>query len=204
MNILEGLLDENLGDIQEGISNIRFQRFFKEVDKYNHSQSCLAINKVSRYFRELPETYKTLDIYYDPIRTNLPCGYIPSELEWNVYHFMRAYQNPAWRSFYMVDRYYETNSFSYTLSISGKSIIYSEFLNQGLVKEIEFANDSIEWLVLCECNEKVVTLDGLVEILQTELETIKDTVFRLNHIGLLYHSQVTSECVTIINTSNIN
>lgn len=203
MNILEGLLDENLSDIQEGISNIRFQRFFKQVGKYNHSRSCLAINKVSRYFKEVPEMVKTLDIYYDPIRTNLPCGYIPYELEWNVYHFMRAYQNPAWGTFHMVDRYYETNSFSYTLTTDGASIIYSEFLNQGLVKELEFTIDSIEWRVLCECNEKVVTLEDLVEILQSDLATLKDTVFRLRHTGLLYYSNVTSECVTVINTSNI-
>lgn len=203
MNILEGLLDETQFDIQEGIENVRFQRFFKRIDKYNHNKSCLAINKVSRYYKELSSQDKELGYYHDPIRRYLPAGYIDKTYDWSVFHFVRKFQNPEWNPFYHVDHYYEINDFSYDLADNEEYILYSEYLNQGLLKEIEFRKDSLEWSILSLCNEQVLSKDDIcreLNIAKIEIEPVINSLYRT---GLLYISNVTSECVTIINTSNI-
>ena len=203
MNILEGLLDETQFDIQEGIENVRFQRFFKQIDKYNHNKSCLAINKVSRYYKELSSEDKELIYYHDPIRRYLPEGYIDKAYDWSVFHFVRKFQNPEWNPFYQVDHYYEINDFRYDLTDNEEYILYSEYLNQGLLKEIEFKKDSLEWSILSLCNEQVLSKDDIcreLNIAKIEIEPVINSLYRT---GLLYISNVTSECVTIINTSNI-
>lgn len=203
MNILEGLLDETQFDIQEGIENVRFQRFFKQMDKYNHNRSCLAINKVSRYYKELSSEDKGLCYYHDPIRRYLPEGYIDKKYDWSVFHFVRKFQNPEWNPFYSVDHYYAKNDFSYNLTDSDVYILYSEYLNNGLLKEIEFGKDSLEWSILSLCNEKVLSKNDICLKLnkcEADLEPIFNSLYKA---GLLYTSNVTFECVSIINTSNI-
>lgn len=206
MNILEGLLDETREDIMEGINNIRFQRFFKMHNKYNHNQSCLAINKVSRYFKELSEQDKQLVYYFDPIRNFLPEGYVPKEFDWNVYHFMKKFQDSSWSYFYKTDIYYATNEFSYVISPSREdSIMYTEFLNKREIRALEFELNSIEWQILCLCNEEVLTLNDLKSRIQTKSpEKIADAVQQLHNIGVLFYSKETLECVSIINTNNVN
>lgn len=206
MNILEGLLDETREDIMEGIRNIRFQRFFKMHNKYNHNQSCLAINKVSRYFKELSEQDKQLVYYFDPIRNFLPKEYVPKEFDWNVYHFMKAFQDSSWNYFYKTDLYYASNEFSYVISPSKEdSIVYTEFLNKREIRALGFELKSIEWQILCLCNEEVLTLDDLKSKIQTEnSEKIADVVQQLHDIGILFYSKVTHECISIINTNNVN
>lgn len=206
MNILEGLLDETREDIMEGICNIRFQRFFKMLNKYNHNQSCLAINKVSRYFKELSEQDKQLVYYFDPIRNFLPKDYVPKEFDWNVYHFMRAFQDSSWSCFYKTDLYYASNEFSYIISQSNEnSIVFTEFLNKREIRTLEFELESVEWQILCLCNEEVVTLNDLKSKIPTENpDKIAVAVQQLHNIGILFYSKVTLECVSIINTNNVN
>ena len=203
MNILEGLLDESIEDIQEGINNLKFQRFFKTSDNYKHSQSCLAINKVSRYFNELSEQDKDC-CYYDPIRTFLPNNYIPKEFEWKVFHFMRKFQDSCWPYFHNADKYFEINEFSYTLTKYGNSITYCEFLNNGLISELEFEEDNFEWRVLHACNDEVRKLKDIAIQFQVSNDYLKTIVLKLYNLGLLYYSVLTDECITVINTLNFN
>lgn len=206
LNILRGLLDETDSDILESINNVYFLRFFKRGNKIRHNVSMLAINKVSRYYRELSHHNETIDIYDDPIRDRLPSGFIKQEDDSVVYHLVRKHQNELWANFMAVDNYYDSSEFSYRLVENiDRSITFIEKRGDTEINCLSFDRTSLHWKLLMFCNEQVHTVTEIIaEFHEDVAETVKLTINQLYKQGILYYSPFREECVTIINTSKID
>ena len=190
----------------ESINNVYFLRFFKRGNKIRHNVSMLAINKVSRYYRELSDHNETIDIYDDPIRDRLPCKYIKQEDDSVIYHLVRKHQNELWANFMAVDNYYDSFDFSYRLVENiDRSITFIEKRGDTEINHLSFDRTSIHWKLLVFCNEQVRSLTEITtEFHSVTAETIMLTVNELYKQGLLYYSSFREECVTVINTSKID
>lgn len=90
-------------------------------------------------------------------------------------------------------------------------MIYQEYFNNILIKEIEFVRRSLEWVILELSNDCVVTrtqlismIKGLNQFEQVNIEElVTDAINRLVSEGLMYSQKSGEECVSIINTSII-
>lgn len=205
MNILRGLLDETEEDIVESIENIYYQRFFKSSNNFAHQISSLAINKSSRYYKDLAEHDKCSNKYGDPIKDLLPPDFVKQQYDYTIFQFVRRYQNPLWNHFEQCDKYFEQNDFKYELCKTDvNKIEYREFLNNQEINLIEFDINDIHWKILCECNEKVTSIYELMDIFSKERMYINIIIKDLHNAGLLYYSKFHEECVSIINTDKFN
>lgn len=105
LNVLRGLLDETDADILESIDNLYFMRFYKSVGNIKHNVSMLAVNEMSRYYKEICSNGKTNEMYYDPVMERLPKGYVRHDDEFKIYQLVRKYQNPLWNNFVATDHF---------------------------------------------------------------------------------------------------
>lgn len=205
LNVLRGLLDETDADILESIDNLYFMRFYKSVGNIKHNVSMLAVNEMSRYYKEICSNGKTNEMYYDPIMERLPKGYVRHDDEFKIYQLVRKYQNPLWNNFVATDQFFDVHTFSYKLIVlSNNTIIYQERRDNIEVNTLSFERDGIHWKILMFCNEKVRSITEILEHFKATSETdIKDTITALYSQGLLYYSIFREECVSIINTNKI-
>lgn len=205
LNVLRGLLDETDADILESIDNLYFMRFYKSTGNIKHNVSMLAINEMSRYYKEISTDNKINEIYFDPIKDRLPQGYIATEDEFKIYQLVRKYQNLLWGNFIATDQFYDTHIFSYKLILlPNNSIIYTEKQDGIEVNTLSFEKDDIHWEILVFCNEKVKFVSEILEYFSSNSEAdIKNAINDLYRQGLLYYSIFREECVTIINTNNV-
>lgn len=205
MNVLRGLLEEDLEDIAESISNIKFLRFYRNNGLYKHEISSLAINSESRYFDKTDKT--TLDeVYTDPLKEMLPADYISKEYRFLVYQYVRKYQSIWWDYFNRIDQHYTDNKFSYELmrTVEGK-IMYTEYYNNGAIRVVEFNEDDTHWRILSCCNDNIVSTDEIYRCFKyVDRQIIKTAIRELNSLGLLFVGKSSKQAFSIINTSNIS
>lgn len=200
MNILRGLFDETDEDILEAIKNVHFLRFYK----YEHNISSLAINDASRYYKEISEDELDADSYTDSIKEMLPNSYVSNEFSHSIYQYIRKYQNPMWKYFQIIDKYYADNLFTYNVYKIGEScMLYSEYCNSREICTIKFDINELEWKLLETCNEKVLTIGEIYNIFPEDKSTIDNSLAMLNKYGLVYYSPTHQECISIINPLNI-
>lgn len=205
LNVLRGLLDETDSDILESIDNLYFMRFYKSLASINHNVSMLAINEMSRYYKEVSKDVVTNHIYIDPIKERLPKGFIDPKDDFKIYQLTRKYQNPLWDNFIAADRFYDTHNFSYKLfSLPNNTIIYTEKQGNVDLNRLSFNCDDIHWKVLEFCNEKVRSMSEILKYFCNVSEIdIRNVITVLHNHGILYHSSFREECVTIINTNKV-
>lgn len=205
LNVLRGLLDETDADILESIDNLYFMRFYKSVGNIKHNVSMLAVNEMSRYYKEICSNGKTNEMYYDPVMERLPKGYVRHDDEFKIYQLVRKYQNPLWNNFVATDHFFDVHTFSYKLIVlSNNTIIYQERRDNIEVNTLSFERNGIHWKILMFYNEKVRSITEILEHFKATSETdIKDTITALYSQGLLYYSIFREECVSIINTNKI-
>lgn len=205
LNVLRGLLDETEEDILESIDNLYFLRFFKGSGENKHNVSMLAVNEMSRYYRELTDANYISEVYIDPVKDRLPKGYVHDKNEFLIYQPVRKYQNLLWANFIAVDNYYDTHSYSYSMVSSSKDTIeYRERQGEIEVNALSFDKKDIHWQILDLCNEKVRSIENIISHFRDiPQDDIKDAIKDLSIQGLLYYSKFRQECVSVVNTDNI-
>ena len=126
MNVLRGLLEENLEDIKEGVENLYFMRFYQLGTKYRHEISSLAINNASKYYNKVSKSELEMS-YSDAVKEMLPDDFLPFEDSLSIYQFVRKFQLPAWGYFVSIESHYAENNYSYELiELPNEVIRYKE------------------------------------------------------------------------------
>lgn len=203
MNVLRGLLEENIEDIKEGVMNLHFMRFFQLGTKYKHEISSLAINNASRYYNEVNKSDLKLS-YSDAVKEMLPDNFLLYEDSLKIYQYVRRYQLPEWNYFIIMENFYAKNKYSYELvRCSDKSIRYTEYFNSVPFRVIDFTEMDIEWKILSLSNKNIVTIENLSALLDLDYDEIIIEIEKLRDVGILYVGKQSKECVSIINTLNI-
>lgn len=203
MNVLRGLIEENIEDVKEGVQNLHFMRFFHLGTKYKHEISSLAINNASRYYKNVNKS--ELDsMYSDSVKEMLPKNFLAFEDSLSIYQFVRKFQLHAWDYFESIETHYAKNSYSYKLvRISDQKVRYTEFYNSASVRIIDFDESDIAWKILRITDASIVPIDKLSDLLECPKDLVQTEINKLRDVGLLYVGKQSKECVSIIKTFNI-
>ena len=202
MNVLRGLLEEELEDIKEGIENLHFLRFFSLGSVYKHEISSLAINDASRYFKSI-DILELQNYYTDAVKEMLPADFIDKDLALSIYQYVRKYQLHAWDSFQMIEHHYASNEYKYKIIQTSKDAFkYIEYYNSAPIIEVSFGKNECSWKILEITNKNILTIDEIVMKLNIDEDVVRAEISKLKGLGILYVGKYSNECVSIINTSN--
>lgn len=204
-NVIMGMYEEQGEDIIEAINNLPLQRFLLKHDFFSHNASPLGVMHSSRYFKLYQEE---AHLYEDStIMRLIPSKYNQFEdSDLHITEKIKTKYNPLWTSFFETEKYYLTNNYEYELLSKKDSILYREYLNSGIINELEFERGAIDWIILEFCNDSVRSINEIVSLLKTtshpelldiELYNIIDELYVER---LVYVSDNYSEIVTIIDT----
>lgn len=205
-NIIRGLLEETFEDILESIINLHCLRFFYEGGKFKHSMTNLGIMHSSRYYNQIKDNLS--DFRFGHLVTFLPENYIKSEelKKCAIIEEMHMKDKETWDNFSITEAFYLKSKYEYTIFSKTDSILYIEKLNNEIINELEIDYSSLEYLILHNSNNKVLTLNDLYNILSqsTKYSNIIDcelfnTLEELKKEGLIYTTKDYSEIVSIIN-----
>ena len=203
MNVLRGLLEENVDDIKEGVQNLHFMRFYQLGKKYKHEISSLAINNASKYYKYVKKS-ELETLYSDSIKEMLPKNFFSFEDSLSIYQFVRRFQLLVWDYFESIEAHYAKNSYSYKLvRLSDKIVRYTEYYNSASVRVIDFDESDIAWKILKITDTNIVTVDQLPKLLECKIDLVNTEIKKLRDVGLLYVGKQSKECVSIIKTFNI-
>lgn len=203
MNVLRGLLEENLEDIKEGVKNLYFMRFYQLGTKYKHEISSLAINNASRYYNKISNEELQMS-YSDAVKEMLPDDFLPFEDGLSIYQYVRRFQLPAWEFFVSIENHYATNKYSYKLiRYSNEVIRYKEYYNSTPIRVIDFKEHDLAWEILRLADKNIISKDELYGKLDYDIDVVNSEIEELRDVGLLYIGKQSKECVSIINTQNI-
>lgn len=203
MNVLRGLLEENIDDIKEGAQNLHFMRFYQLGTKYKHEISSLAINNASKYYKYV-NRLELETLYSDSVKEMLPKNFLSFEDSLSIYQFVRRFQLFAWDFFEKIEAHYAKNSYSYKLiRLSDEIVRYTEYYNSASVRVIDFDESDIAWKILKITDTGIVSIDQLSKLLECKIDLVNTEVQKLRDVGLLYVGKQSKECVSIINSFNI-
>lgn len=207
-NVIIGLIEENDADILEASENLYYLRFFLSQNQFRHSQSFLAVSSRSKYVLNKNAKFdgwkrSFLFSHY------LPDIYCNNDPHFEIIDAQPSSNNYLWKDFFSIERYFIENNISYKLVSCDELIIYQEYFNDALIKELEFERKSLEWIVLELSNNCVVTRTQIIsrikelnQFKQANIEELViDAIKRLTTEGLMYSQKSGEECVSIINTS---
>ncbi|MCD7914712.1 MAG: hypothetical protein LUG96_05260 [Tannerellaceae bacterium] len=202
-NIIKNLLEETEADILESIENLHNLRFFLHKELFEHNYSELGVTKASRYYKLIKGENEILWSKRHPFKSHLSDSYLPKgDPEFNILEAFKCYEHPLWYEFQRIESYYLKSKYEYKLIlIDNKSVRYKEYYNERMINELEFETHSIEWKILDEANNKVVSLQNLTNLFGKPQEEIIDILNELKKERLIYINKDYTEIVSIINTN---
>lgn len=115
----------------------------------------------------------------------------------------------TWDNFSATESYYLKSKYEYLIFSKNDSILYVEKLNNEIVNELEIECSSLEYLILSNANDKVLSIDELYNLLShSQYENVIDcklfnVIEELKKEGLIYVTPNYSEIVSIININKI-
>jgi len=204
VNIIKGAIDETKEDVQEGINNLHFLRFFygdKEIS-FMHDYATLVISRMTKYYsmisEEEKEKYSKNELCY-----LLPDHFSNHKNRFNLFRWEKpAVENEAeWEKLDDKEKFYTENAFSYKISKKGESHHYTEYLNKKEIFNIDFKAEY--WDTLKAANQKVCSFDKLFYDLQKlhpeiSMKRLKEIIRDLKEIYLLYCDAELSNVITVI------
>lgn len=207
-NIIRGLLEETYEDILEAIINLHSLRFFYQGGKFKHTMTNLGIMHSSRYYRQISDNQS--NFRFGHLVSFLPANFITEE-ELNkctIIEKMHIKDKETWDNFSIVEAHYLKSKYEYHIFSKPTSILYVEKLNEEIINEIEIDCSSLDFFILYNANERVLSLDELYDLLSNSQykNTIDCELFNileeLKKEGLIYTTPDYSEIISIININN--
>lgn len=204
-NIIMGLLEETNDDIIECIENIVYLRFFLNNNTFRHSYTTLSVAHSSPYFKNISEN-KNLWIKGSYFRRFLSSSYLlGQDDEADIIEYQRQNNSPMWEDFRSIEYHYLENNYAYQLINTDMGILYKEYVNMVVVKEIYL--EYLECCILKSLNEVILSIDALLENLRVNFRTkhldleIMNTLENLKTERLIYISSDYSEIISVVNTN---
>ncbi len=201
LNIIKSLIEENKKDINEAIRNLSFERFIIRKNGIRHQYTTLAVSENSRYYKQLKDTnkiknYKQLQEEYTP--SNL----IDEKDKIRIFSYTKNSEDESWKYYYEAENYLLKNPHTYKMIRNGDYIYYNELCNGIRIKVLTFKVDSIHWKILCEANERIVSLKSLQKF--GKVEILIKCINELFNEKLIYKNDDYSELCSVINTNFIS
>lgn len=201
VNLIVNMPDECVEDILEAINNLFFLRFFLHPLNFRHNLIPLQVNYSSRYFDRIKGSIAEWNlslVAYDLLKE-----YILEKDQWIIFDYIKNGKHYLWETFKNVERFYLDNKYTYTLCQINDTILYREKVNGKLISEYTLLKDSIEWYILINVNDEILSFQTLFAkanlvfkgIAKVSLQSILNKLMKW---GLLYHTSDFSEIISII------
>lgn len=206
VNIIKGAIDESKEDVQEGMNNLHFLRFFyadKEIT-FRHDYATLVLSRMTKYYAMISEEER------EKYSKNKMCYLLPDHFSnhrdrFNLFRWEKpAVDNAsAWDMHDDKEKFYVENKFSYQISKKGGGYHFAESLNGKEISTIDLEADY--WDALKAANQNVCSFDelfGAVQKLHPEIsrKRLKKIIRDLKEIYLLYCDTELSNVITVIDT----
>ena len=204
VNIIIGLLDETEDDIQEGMDNLHFLRFFysKEEDSLYHDYVTLVISRMSKYFgmlsKEEKEEYTINDITY-----LLPEPFSNHKDRFNLFSWKKPNITFAdkWNELQEHEKHYIENAYRYKVELNSGVYNFKEYCNDKLIVDFDLLD--AYWSVLQLANDRVIKFTDLLaainqqhpELTSKQLLTILE---KLKAMHLIYCNRDFDNVITVI------
>ncbi len=207
VNIIIGIPDESESDIHESIRNLHLFRFLLDSKNFKFKKTQMELCKGSKFFKSLSDETKRKWNFND-IYNLLPKNILKDEDRFELFGFLKDYKsNFLWGYFIDLDSYYTNNYYSYRLTKLNEVVLYEEFVNDTVIKELVF-NKQEYWEVLSLASDKVISILQIHKVLNDycnniTLEKLEDIILELKTENLIYCNSDLSEIVTIIDTTRI-
>lgn len=202
VNVIRFLYEENDDDIVESIKNLHYLRFFYGGGFLSHTVSNLAVTESSPYYKQFGWKDKALVI--DSIAEFLPANFIDDLSKSILFESSRFIYNLLWDKFDVIENYYRSHRYDYSLIRLNDRIFYYEYLEDTLINTLEFNDKSLDWYILTIINENVLSVDEIYNrcrlSFNVEQECIISSLKDLIGERLIYHNSDFSENIAIIDT----
>ena len=205
VNIIIGLIDETEDDIQEGIDNLHFLRFFYNngEDSLYHDYVSLVISRMSKYFSMISEKekqkYSINDITY-----LLPEQFSNHRNRFNLFSWRKPTVDNInkWKELQIRENYYTENIHTYKISNNNGIANYAEYQNGKEINNFTF-NNIIYWDILELTNSKVKTFSSLYSQLTNLHPTIthdelRTALLKLKAMHIIYCDKGLSNIIGVI------
>ena len=205
-NIITGIPDETLQDIRTSINNIPFLRFFVGPQAITFAESKFALDKQSRYYKELDK--KELENYTEHFLFN----YLPTEMtegmnRFELFHFCKnksTTQEKLWRKFFNTLSQYHKARFTYKIFYHEGVILYEEYY-QGTKNDSIVFDQPEEWQVLTNANAHLCSFESMLQLLKNNYAEItearlKNIMDELKSKHLIYFDDKYNKIISVIDT----
>jgi len=208
VNIIIGIINETEDDIQEGIDNLHFLRFFynKGEDSLYHDYVTLVISRMSKYSAMLTEEEKT-EYNINDLTYLLPEQFSNHKDRFNLFSWKKAQitNHNKWDEMQKKEDYYSENVFTYSISNENGILSYQEFLNGNEIVNFN-TTDTLYYSILKFANNKVIKIEDLHSQLEKSnndlsLDRIKEVLIKLKSMHLIYCNTQLSDIISVINHS---
>ncbi len=204
VNIIIGLLNETEDDIQEGMDNLHFLRFFysKEEDSLYHDYVTLVISRMSKYFGMLSDEEKE-EYNINDITHLLPELFSNHKDRFNLFSWKKpkiTYAN-QWVKLQEFEKHYIENTYRYEININNGVYNFKEYCNDKLIVDYDFHGGY--WDVLQLANNRVIKYDELHKMmnqLHPELtsEQLLTILKKLKAMHLVYCNRDFDNVITVV------
>jgi hypothetical protein len=200
VNIIIGLLNETEDDIQEGMDNLHFLRFFysKGEDSLYHDYVTLVISRMSKYFAMLSdkdkEEYTINDITY-----LLPEQFSNHKDRFNLFSWKKPKitNEDKWLALQKYEKQYIENAYRYKVELNSGVYNFKEYRNDKLIVDFDFPDGY--WEVLQLANERVIKFEELlVQHPKLSSEKLLTILKKLKAMHLIYCNRAFDNVITVI------
>jgi len=209
INVTQGLMGETNEDIMEGIDNLHMLRFYFADGHLSHNRDHVKISNRNSHYEKYrkDKTYKFV--------TEVISNYLPTEFfkvdakDCNMLNLTSLNNNELWNNFFVIEKHYLQNQYSYKLIRNDGCVIYREYYNGLIVKELELNDESLELFIMNSTNGQLHSLQELFYLYNKktnetilELELIS-VIEELKRERLIYVSNDYLEILSLINVNKV-
>ncbi len=205
VNIIKGVIDETEEDVQEGMNNLHFLRYFYNQKDISlaHDYATLVISRMTKYYSMISEEEKE-KYNINKIAYLLPGHFSNHKGRFSLFRWEKGVvaNSAEWDVLVEIEKYYTENKFSYKISKNNGIYNFTEYINNEEILNIDFEEPDY-WDVLKIANQKVCTfteLHAAIKKLHPEISTerLKKILTELKGLYLVYCDNDLSNVITVI------
>ncbi|MFA9388705.1 MAG: radical SAM protein [Prolixibacteraceae bacterium] len=205
VNVIKHIPNEMEADVQEGIDNLHYTRFFYNdpIVSFSHNFVTLVLSSMSKYYGLLSDEQRE-DYNFDQMTYLLPDYFPGNEQRFHLFRYENT--NPMnraeWDNLVEIEKYYKEHRFSYKVQVDDGILYYTEYCNNEEIENLVFSEP--EYLaVLKATQQQVLTFDDLFnEVSKTvgglPMERWIEVIAHLKQEHLIYCNGEFSNLISLI------
>jgi hypothetical protein len=153
--VIKHIPNETEGDLQEGIDNLHYTRFFYNdpIVSFSHNFVPLVLSSMSKYYGILSEEQRE-NYSFDSMTYLLPDYFPSNDKRFHLFRYENT--NPLnrteWDNLVEVEKYYKENRFTYKVQVDKGILYYTEYCNNEEIENLVFSEP--EYLAVLKATQQ--------------------------------------------------